>query len=74
MLEMIGFGILFLTLTISSVTEARPPQKKGYNPNGPIVESDRKAGNGAPDWDLGVDYNKYLQEVVQVLESDPDFR
>ena len=25
----------------------------------------------AKDLDLGVDYNRYLQEVVQVLESDP---
>jgi len=28
----------------------------------------------AKDLDLGVDYNRYLQEVVQVLESDPEFR
>merc|ERR1711944_242117 len=24
--------------------------------------------------DVGVEYNRYLQEVVQVLESDPEFR
>lgn len=23
---------------------------------------------------MGVEYNRYLQEVVQLLESDPDFR
>ena len=26
------------------------------------------------DFDLGLEYNKYLQEVVQILENDPDFR
>jgi len=26
------------------------------------------------DWNLGLEYNKYLQEVVQILESDTDFR
>jgi len=32
------------------------------------------AQNETKDWNLGLDYNKYLQEVVQVLESDPEFR
>ena len=26
------------------------------------------------DVDLGLEYNKYLQEVVQILENDPEFR
>ena len=26
------------------------------------------------DWNLGLEYNKYLQEVVQILESDQDFK
>merc|ERR1712024_37394 len=26
---------------------------------------------GNAEWDVGVEYNRYLQEVVQVLESDP---
>ena len=26
------------------------------------------------DIDLGLEYNKYLQEVVQILENDPEFR
>ena len=40
-----------------------------------------QAGQGKPaqndtnaEWDLGIEYNRYLQEVVQVLESDPEFR
>ena len=63
-----------LLLLVIIGTESRPPQKPGYNPNGPIVDADAKAANGSADWDLGIDYNRYLQEVVQVLESDPDFR
>eukprot|EP00092_Neocalanus_flemingeri_P023705 GFUD01025710.1.p1 GENE.GFUD01025710.1~~GFUD01025710.1.p1 ORF type:complete len:542 (-),score=186.06 GFUD01025710.1:622-2247(-) len=30
--------------------------------------------NETQDWNLGLEYNKYLQEVVQILESDPEFR
>merc|ERR550532_3293611 len=30
--------------------------------------------NETKDWNLGLDYNKYLQQVVEVLESDPEFR
>ena len=26
------------------------------------------------DFNLGLEYNKYLQEVVQILENDPEFR
>lgn len=43
----------------------RRPEDAGHQ--GPEV-------NGTKDWNLGLDYNKYLQEVVQVLESDPEFR
>jgi len=45
---------------------------------GPPV--DKKAPQPGPqqnetqDWNLGLEYNKYLQEVVQILESDPEFR
>merc|ERR1719415_237272 len=30
--------------------------------------------NETQEWNLGLEYNKYLQEVVQILESDPEFR
>ena len=30
--------------------------------------------NETKDIDLGLEYNKYLQEVVQILENDPEFR
>lgn len=71
---MLGFRAVVIAIAIISVADARPPQKPGYNPNGPIVDAEHKGGNNSADWDLGIDYNRYLQEVVQVLESDPEFR
>jgi len=44
---------------------------------GPPVDKKAAAGpqqNETTDWNLGLEYNKYLQEVVQILESDPEFR
>jgi len=47
---------------------------------GPPVDKKNAASGGEPkqnetqDWNLGLEYNKYLQEVVQILESDPEFR
>merc|ERR1719234_352392 len=47
---------------------------------GPPVDKKAAAASGEPkqnetqDWNLGLEYNKYLQEVVQILESDPEFR
>ena len=65
---MITFVITVLLVTQAS---ARPPTRNqaAPQPNSPEVKAE---GNEA--WDLGVDYNRYLQEVVQVLESDPEFR
>ena len=66
--KMITFVITVLLVAQAS---ARPPTRNQAvpQPNSPEVKAE---GNEA--WDLGVDYNRYLQEVVQVLESDPDFR
>merc|ERR1712098_1028023 len=45
---------------------------------GPPVEKNKNTGpqqnETTQEWDLGLEYNKYLKEVVQVLESDPEFR
>jgi len=47
---------------------------------GPPVDKKVAEAEGGPkqnetqDWNLGLEYNKYLQEVVQILESDPEFR
>ena len=54
--------------------QARPPmKKKTQHPEQPEVISSVNQ-NGTEDWDLGIEYQRYLQEVVQVLESDPEFR
>merc|ERR1712088_256013 len=47
--------------------ESENPQIKQGSDGAPV-------GNGTEQWDLGIEYNRYLQEVVQVLESDPEFR
>jgi len=45
---------------------------------GPPVDKNAKPGpqqnETLEDWNLGLEYNKYLQEVVQILESDQDFK
>jgi len=46
-----------------------PPVEKSSSTPAP-----GQAGNETQDWNLGLEYNKYLQEVVQILESDPEFR
>ena len=57
--------VLFFALI--GLCQSRPPMKE--KPKG------RPAQNGTnAEWDVGVEYNRYLQEVVQVLESDPEFR
>ena len=60
-----------ITVLLVAQASARPPTRNQAvpQPNSPEVKAE---GNEA--WDLGVDYNRYLQEVVQVLESDPEFR
>jgi len=46
----------------------------------PVDKKSTATGNNGPqqndtqNWNLGLEYNKYLQEVVQILESDPEFR
>merc|ERR1712241_1169738 len=63
--------VLLFFLIIAS-TYCRPPrQPKPVENAGP---EGVPSGNGTENWDLGIEYNRYLQEVVQVLESDPEFR
>ena len=40
----------------------------------PPVDKKGPQQNETQDFNLGLEYNKYLQEVVQILESDPEFR
>merc|ERR1712241_847321 len=58
---------LVLFLALIGLCQSRPPVKE--KPKGKPAQNETNA-----EWDVGVEYNRYLQEVVQVLESDPEFR
>ena len=63
--------LFFAILALSHGRPPRPVEKPGETSH---EKPKTDGGNGTADWDLGIEYNRYLQEVVQVLESDPDFR
>ena len=71
---------LVLLLALLALSHGRPPVKPkpvehpGGKSHEQAGEHGAASGNGTAEWDLGIEYNRYLQEVVQVLESDPDFR
>ena len=67
--------LIFFMIIVS--TYCRPPRQKvtEHHETPQVKQGDHApAGNGSEQWDLGIEYNRYLQEVVQVLESDPEFR
>merc|ERR1712142_620195 len=72
------FGLaLWLFAALLVVVDCRPPSRSQQPPHTPEVNSHNAAGsksNDSADWDLGVPYNRYLKEVVQVLEGDAEFR
>jgi len=71
---------LFILFTIFTFSSCRPPRQQPKpsehveKPHDKPSAQDGTGGNGTAEWDLGIEYNRYLQEVVQVLESDPEFR
>ena len=70
---------LLLFFLIITSTYCRPPRQpkpveKVEKPHESAGPEGVPSGNGTENWDLGIEYNRYLQEVVQVLESDPEFR
>ena len=70
---------LFIFLMVIASTYCRPPRAKPseHHQNQQLKQGNDGAapvGNGTEQWDLGIEYNRYLQEIVQVLESDPEFR
>merc|ERR1712038_926629 len=79
-LEMAPLRHSLVFLMIIASTYCRPPRQKvtehheSKNPEVKQGSDHAPAGNGSEQWDLGIEYNRYLQEVVQVLESDPEFR
>ncbi len=63
---------IILVLAVSALLQpssARPPVASQANavPDAPEIKEHHDTG-------LNVEYNRYLQEVVAVLESDPEFR
>ena len=73
------FTNVFLFLLIISSTYCRPPRQPKPTENEEKLHENsgtggKPSGNASEQWDLGIEYNRYLQEVVQVLESDPEFR
>ena len=66
-------AIWFAILAISHGRPPRPPHP-GEKTHENLSNEKSHGVNGSAEWDLGIEYNRYLQEVVQVLESDPDFR
>ena len=58
-----GFCLAIVTV----LCQARPPRQESAHPKEPET-ADKDVDK------LGLEYNRYLQEVVQALESDPEFR
>ena len=71
---------MFILFTIFTFSSCRPPRQQPKpseheeKPHDKPSAQDGTVGNGTAEWELGIEYNRYLQEVVQVLESDPEFR
>ena len=59
-------------MALLGLGQCRPPVQKQPHPQAGQGKPAQNETNG--EWDLGIEYNRYLQEVVQVLESDPEFR
>ena len=65
---------LVLFLAFLAICQARPPTRDQVKPGQNAGHQQPQQNQTKEDWDLGIEYNRYLQEVVQVLESDPEFR
>ena len=67
-------GMKFVVfLALLGLAYGRPPVREQAQHPGPGQGKPAQNDTNA-EWDLGIEYNRYLQEVVQVLESDPEFR
>lgn len=65
---------LSVLLLLCRLNSARPPIVDSTK-DPPIIDpADLKKENGSEEWNKAIEYTRYLQEVVQVLESDVDFR
>nr|CAG4650388.1 EOG090X0B17 [Sida crystallina] len=67
--SMLLVHVIFLTCVIDRIVCPPVDQK---NPD-PHSQDGNDVSNNEID-DMGIEYNRYLKEVVQILESDPEFR
>ena len=68
-------GLLLLAILSSSFVECRPPTRTGNAPQTPeVVNAPNSNISHQENVPVGVEYEKYLQEIVQTLENDPVFR
>ena len=68
-----SLGILLVFCGLYTA-RARPPIVDSSTKSPIIDPEDLKKENGSEEWNKAIEYTRYLQEVVQVLESDTDFR
>ncbi|XP_066977561.1 nucleobindin-2-like isoform X1 [Macrobrachium rosenbergii] len=66
-----GHLVLTLLLVVSSVLQALPVKEKKEEHK---EEEENEGEEHGEDWELNLEYGRYLKEVVQALESDPVFR
>ena len=58
---------LLLLPLLAATSLARPPLKNHADqPAEQLVHDAVDKANGTAEWDLGIEYNRYLQEIVQV--------
>nr|CAG4644201.1 EOG090X0B17 [Lepidurus arcticus] len=57
---------VLLQVAVAPPVDPKKPSESEHDGNDVASSSENE--------DLGLEYNRYLKEVVQVLESDPDFR
>jgi hypothetical protein len=68
-----ALSTVFVLMLLVGLNSARPPLNQ--KADSPIIDPPPvKENNGTEEWDKAIEYKRYLKEVVQVLESDPEFR
>ncbi|XP_068217047.1 nucleobindin-2-like isoform X1 [Palaemon carinicauda] len=65
-----GHLLMTLLLVIASILQALPVKEKKEE----VKEEEGNEEEHGEDWELNLEYGRYLKEVVQALESDPVFR
>ncbi|XP_071548084.1 nucleobindin-2 isoform X1 [Panulirus ornatus] len=64
--------IILAVVLLGTLTQALPVKEKKEEKEEEEHKGDGE--QGSEDWELNLEYGRYLKEVVQALESDPSFR